>query len=186
MLVFTLLLIVITVAIKLLFANNFAFSGFSPIIAIALFSGMIIKDKGQSFLLPLIALFLSDVVIEVLYRMQWFAFAGLYKYQFFNYALLLLSTAIGWALKGRNVVSVFAGAVAAPTAFFFLSNFSVWYTAAPETFYSQDFKGLMQCLEAGLPFYRNALVATVIFLPVLIIAYNFIVKKEQQVNMVLG
>ena len=91
-LLFTLLIVVLATVSKLLFAPKIEWSGFSPIMAIALFSGMIVKDKRKSFLYPLIALFLSDVLIQLFYAMGLFPFEGLYSYQWMNYSLILLIT----------------------------------------------------------------------------------------------
>ena len=88
--IFTLILVVLAVATKLIFASQLGMGGFTPIFAIALFSGMIVKNKNAAFLLPLVALFVSDVVIEILFRTNNFAFKGFYKGQIFNYALLVV------------------------------------------------------------------------------------------------
>ena len=177
-LLFTAFLILIATACKLLFAPKLGWSGFSPIFAIALFSGMMIKDKGMSFLLPLIALFASDVLIQLFYQLGMFPFAGFYSHQFINYGLLLLATLIGWAVKGKNYSSLFAGAVAAPTVFFLLSNLSVWASTGAFQLYPKTMAGLMACYVGGLPFYERSLVATIVFVPVTIMAYNYIVKRR--------
>ncbi len=183
-LVFTLVLIIATVACKLLFANNLSMSGFSPIIAIAVFSGMMFKDKSMSFLLPLVAVFASDVIIEILYKMDWFGFAGFYKNQWLNYCLLLGCTLLGWVFKGKNYTSIAGAAIASPTLFFLLSNLSVWYFS--KVVYTPDIQGLINCYTQGLPFYKNALLATIVFLPSIIIAYNTIVKGNKAVTPVLA
>jgi hypothetical protein len=173
---FTVILVAIAIACKLLFAARIGWSGVSPIMAIALFSGMLINDKTKSFFLPLIALFAADLVIEVLYLSDLFVFPGLYKNQFLNYSIVLLTTLLGWALKGKNYGSLITGAIAAPTLFFLVSNFNVWVSNIHGT-YSKDFAGLMNCYEAGLPFYRNALGATLVFLPAIVLIYNYLVKR---------
>lgn len=177
LLLFTAILVVLATLSKILFAPKLEWSGFSPIYAIALFSGMIVKDKSKSFLYPLIALFLSDAIIQVLHVAGLFPFAGFYTAQITNYALLLVSVLIGWALKGNNFASMFTGAIAAPTFFFLVSNFLVW---ASHGGYSRPmtFAGLIACFTDGLPFYKNALIATVIYVPSIIGVYNYMVKKS--------
>jgi len=177
---FTILLIAVATLCKFFFAPKLEWSGFSPVIAIALFSGMIVKDRKSSFLLPLIALFASDVLIEIFYRVEWFPFAGFYKHQWVNYTLLLLVTLIGWALKGKNMVSLFAGAVIAPTVFFLLSNFSSWMFM---DLYPKTTAGLLQSYTAGLPFYKHALSATIVFLPLISFAYNYLTKNKTAVEL---
>ena len=178
---FTILLIAVATACKFFFGPELSWSGFSPVIAIALFSGMIVKDKGQSFLLPLIAVFASDVIIHIFFKLGWFPYAGFYSGQWVNYIFLLLVTLIGWALKGKNYTTLFAGALAAPTLFFLLSNFTVWMGS--QQLYEKSFSGLMACYVAGLPFYKNALAGTIIFLPLIILAYTLIVKRRTSLKL---
>jgi hypothetical protein len=181
LILFTIILVALATACKYFFGPDLNWSGFSPVIAIALFSGMIMKQKNLSFMLPLLALLLSDAVIQFLYNQDLFPYAGFYSGQWINYLILLLATLIGWALKGRKYSGLFAGALAAPTLFFLASNFLVW-TGSHIT-YTKDFNGLMNCYEAGLPFYRNSLIATMVFLPVILFAYNFLVRSKPELKL---
>lgn len=177
LIVFTLILVALATTCKYFFGPDIGWSGFSPVIAIALFAGFIMKQKDMSFILPLLALFISDAVIQFLYSQDLFPYAGFYGGQWKNYAVLLAATLIGWVLKGRSFSSLMAGALAAPTVFFLVSNFMVW-AASTEAVYAKSFSGLMVCYEAGLPFYRNSLIATLVFLPVILVAYNYLTKKK--------
>ncbi|MBS1573992.1 MAG: hypothetical protein JST09_01710 [Bacteroidetes bacterium] len=176
LIVFTIILIVLATACKFLFGPSLAWSGFSPVIAIALFAGFIMKQKDISFLFPLLALLISDVVIQALYENNLFPYAGFYSGQWKNYLVLLATTLIGLALKGRSRLSLLAGALIAPTFFYLLSNLNVW--ASQEILYPKNFSGLLQCYAAGIPFYRNSLIATIVFLPVILIAYNYIMRNK--------
>jgi hypothetical protein len=55
-----------------------------------------------------------------------------------------------------TVLRVAAGAIAAPTSFFLLSNFAVWMGGM----YTHTLSGLAQCYTMALPFYRNDLAST--------------------------
>lgn len=176
LIVFTLVLVVLATVCKYFFGPDLSWSGFSPVIAIALFSGFIIRRKDMSFLLPLLALVISDSVIQFLYSQHLFPYAGFYSGQWINYLVLLVATLVGWLLKGRNYKTLMAGAVAAPTVFFLISNFTVWMGSYGT--YTKDFSGLMNCYEAGLPFYRNALIATLIFLPGILFIYNYLTRSR--------
>ena len=173
---FTFILIVLATACKYFFGPDLDWSGFSPVIAIALFSGFIIKERDWSFLLPLLALFISDVIIQFLYQNGDFPYAGFYSGQWKNYLILMSATLIGWILKGRNASSLLLGTIAAPTVFFLISNFGVWM--GPQTSYPKDLGGLMTCYAAGLPFYKNALMATIVFLPMILFSYNYFTKQR--------
>ena len=176
LIVFTLVLVALATACKFYFGPDLDWSGFSPVIAIALFSGFIIKQRDWSFLLPLLALFISDAIIHLLYINGAFKYAGFYEGQWKNYLILMSATLIGWLLKGRRTSSLLVGAIAAPTVFFLISNFGVWM--GPQTSYSKDFSGLISCYTAGLPFYKNALMATVVFLPLILLSYNYFAQKK--------
>lgn len=180
--VFTLILVALQTLCKYLFAADLNMSGFSPFIAIALFSGFIIKDRKMSFILPLLALFISDVIIHILYLNNEFEFAGFYSGQWKNYLILLSATAIGWMLKGRTIATVAAGGIIAPTVFFLISNFNVWL-ATSEVVYPKTFEGLMSCYTAALPFYKNQLISTLLFLPVILFLYNYMTRHKAQLTL---
>jgi hypothetical protein len=170
-------IVLIATLSKILFAPRLEFAGFSPIIAVALFAGMMIKEKKLSFLLPLLALVISDSLIQAFYLAGWFQFGGFYHFQWVNYSLLLLSTLIGWEMKGKNYSRILTGSVIASTLFFLLSNIAVW--AAHEGYqHPMTLGGLIACLGDGLPFYKNSLIATLLYVPVLIATYNYLLKKS--------
>ena len=181
LILFTLILAALATVCKYFFGPDLNWSGFSPIIAIALFSGLIIKERNMSFILPLLALFISDVAIQILYKQGLFPYAGFYSDQWINYLVLLGCTLIGWLLKARKYSSLGVGAIAAPTLFFLISNFSVWMGS--QVTYPKTFSGLMTCYEAGLPFYRNSLIATLLFLPVILFIYNYLVKQKAELKL---
>jgi len=175
--IFYIALIVITTLIKILCAPRLEFSGTTGIMAVALFAGFAGSEKKQAFLLPLITLLVSNLIIEVLFRLNMFPFAGFYKWQFIEYALLGFAlTAIGMAFKKMQTAGVFISAFVGATLFFIISNFIVWYGSSQIMGYSNDFKGLMNCYTAGLPFYRNSVLSTAILLPVFILSYQWYVK----------
>jgi hypothetical protein len=176
LIIFTIILVALATICKFFFGPNLNWSGFSPVIAIALFSGFVIKQKDLSFIFPLVALILSDAAIQLLYEQGAFPYPGFYSGQLKNYIILLSATAIGWLLKGKTNYSLVAGAIAAPTVFFLLSNFSVWMSQ--EVLYPKTFDGLIQSYANGLPFYRNALIGTAVFLPLILVSYNYLTRSK--------
>jgi hypothetical protein len=115
-------------------------------------------------------------VIDLLYTQGLFDYAGFYDGQWINYLILFSATIVGWALKGRTVLSMFAGAIAAPTVFFLISNFNVWIGG--HVIYPKTFDGLVQSYTNGLPFYRNAVISTLVFLPIVVLGYNLLMKRK--------
>ncbi len=150
--------------------------GFAPQIAMAVFGGAIfINNKKWAFAVPLLSMFFSDVLYEVLYNVGVSTMQGFYKGQWQNYVLFALLTTIGFLVKKVNVLNVLLASIAAPTVYFIISNFWVWAAGAgyarPKTF-----TGLMMCYNDGLPFYQNSFYATVLFSVVLFGGY-FLVQK---------
>ncbi|MBL0270533.1 MAG: hypothetical protein IPP99_18185 [Chitinophagaceae bacterium] len=179
---FTLLLVIAATACKFFLGPDITWSGFSPVIAIALLAGFIIPKKDFSFILPLLALFLSDVAIQLLYQTGNFEYAGFYGGQWKNYLLILSATLIGWMVKGARYSGLVAGGILAPTVYFLASNFMVWQGTS-EAVYSRNFSGLMTCYEAGLPFYKNSMGAMLVFLPLLLFSYNYIVRNRTELKL---
>src|SRR5438045_8033345 len=77
--------------------------GFAPQIAMAIFGGAIIKDKKLAFLLPLLSMFISDALYELLYRNGIGSISGFYEGQITNYILFGAMTVFGFFIKKMNV-----------------------------------------------------------------------------------
>ncbi len=155
--------------------------GFAPQWAIAIFSGFLFSNnKKWAFALPLLSMFLSDAIYEVLFSMKLSNIQGFYgKGQIINYALFALVTCVGFFIKQFNTVKIAVAAIAAPTLFFLLSNFDVWIMNGGYL-RAKTLGGLMQCYADGLPFYKTSIYGTLIFSVVLFGSYYFITKREHQ------
>jgi hypothetical protein len=122
---------------------------FTPVGAMALFSGAVIKNRRLAFLVPLLALFLGDI------------FIGFHKLMPIVYASFLLSVAIGFWLRDRRT----AGRISAATLlgaiqFFLVTNFAVWAFGLS---YPRTSAGLVACYVAGIPFFWNTLAGDAVY-----------------------
>jgi uncharacterized protein DUF6580 len=118
---------------------------FTPVGAMALFSGAIIKDRRLAFVFPLLALFAGDL------------FVGFYNpgVMAMVYASFVLSAVIGRWLQGRRAVLRIAGAtLLGSIQFFLVTNFAAWWLLNS---YPKTAAGLASCYLAGLPFFGNTL-----------------------------
>ena len=158
--------------------------GFAPQWALGLFSGaLFVNDKKWAFILPLVSMFLSDLLYEVLYRNGMTPIMGFYDGQWVNYLLFVGLTCYGFLIKRSKPANIFLAALAAPTTHFLISNFLVWVSDRgfglnrPKTF-----NGLLLTYNDALPFYRNSVIATVVFSAVLFgtyyLASNWFSKKQ--------
>ena len=154
--------------------------GFAPQIAMAIFGGAIIKDKKLAFLLPLLSMFISDALYEVLYRNGVGNMPGFYDGQITNYILFGSMTIFGFLIKKINVAKILLASIAAPTAFFLLSNFSVWLSSSPDAGFARPktFSGLLMCYNDGLPFYPWSVASTLIFSAVLFGSYFLVTRNS--------
>lgn len=158
--------------------------GFAPQIAIAIFSGaLFVKDKKWAFMMPLLSMFLSDLLYEVLYRNGLSEIQGFYTGQWVNYLLFTGMTVFGFMIRtNKKVAGTLVAALAAPTAYFLLSNFMVWLGGGgllrPKTF-----AGLLLSYTDGLPFYKNSVIATLVFSAILFGCYYLVKNKtaKQQI-----
>lgn len=153
---------------------------FSPVIAIALFSGAVVKDKKIAFLLPLLAMFLSDVIFEFFNIAEGFWGWG----QLVGYAILIGITFFGSFLKKISVVSVTTFSVASSIIFFFLSNSSVWLLY--NGMYENTFEGFTACLAAGLPFLKINLLADLFYSSLLFGSFAYFTKNAFSVTEAKG
>ena len=116
---------------------------FSPIDAMALFSGAYLGRRGLAFAAPLAALLLSDLVL------------GLYAGMSIVYASVALIVLIGWWVSSRRtVLRVATGALAGAVCFFLITNFAMWLSSG---FYPLTSAGLAACFVAAIPFFQNTL-----------------------------
>ncbi len=150
--------------------------GFVPQMAMALFAGAVIRDKKLAFALPLLGMFISDMLYQVLYISGISEMPGFYRGQAVNYLLFASLTFIGFWMRNLNIGRIAAGSLAAPTVYFLLSNLVVWLGGGgyqrPKTL-----DGLMMCYVDGLPFYRGYVLGTMFFVVVLFGAYFLYQKK---------
>ncbi len=158
--------------------------GFAPQIAMAIFGGAAIKDKTLAFLLPLLSMFVSDILYEVLYRNGVGNIKGFYEGQVTNYILFGSLTVFGFMIKKFNVARISIAAFTAPTVYFLISNFMVWLSSSANAGLGRPktFSGLLQCYNDGLPFYPWSLASTFIFSSVLFGAYYLLNRQEQTVE----
>lgn len=151
--------------------------GFSPIFAMTLFGGAIfVKNKKWAFVLPLLSLFISDVLYQILYLNGMAITPGFYEGQLLNYALFGALTCIGFFIHNIKVLNVLLASIASPTIYFLISNFLVW-TGNGGFGRPKTFAGLMQTYTDALPFYPNSVYSTILFSAILFGGY-YLVKKQ--------
>ena len=133
---------------------------FTPVGAMALFSGAVLRDRRLAFFFPLFALFLGDI------------FIGFHKLMFFVYASFLLNVAIGlWLRDRRTIARITLATLLGAIQFFIVTNFAVWQflNGFPHTA-----SGLAACYIAGIPFFWNTLAGDAVYAALLFGGYELV------------
>jgi len=122
---------------------------FTPIGAMALFSGAYLTRRSLAFAAPLAAMLLSDAVI------------GFHSGMPFVYGSVALIVVIGWfALKRVSSLRVVSAALVSSVLFFVVTNFGTW---AVSGMYPLTLAGLGACYVAAIPFFQNTVVGDLFY-----------------------
>ena len=144
---------------------------FSPIAAIGLFGAAHFAKKWQAFFIPLIGIWVSDLVINnYVYsssssNIVWF-YSGFY-WQYISYILIIFAGLFIFN-RGISLTKTVGGMISSSGIFFLVSNFGVW---AGGTMYPKNFGGVITCYAAGIPFIHNTIISDVLFTTVLFGTY---------------
>jgi hypothetical protein len=131
----------------------------APIAAMALFGGAYL-DKKYALLLPLAAMFISDI------------FLGFHASMPMVYASLIITGLIGmWLKHHKSVPTVLFASVGASIIFFLLTNFNYWYATA---LYPKTLVGVIESYTMALPFFRNSLLGDLFYTGLFFGSYEFI------------
>lgn len=176
-LIWSLVIMVIVASVYRVIPRPF---GFAPQIALALFGGAVIKDKKWAFIMPVLSMFISDLLYQGLYAAGLSNIQGFYEGQWANYLLFAALTLFGFLIKKINVTNVLIMSLVAPTAYFIVSNFLTWAGVGQHVEYPKTWEGLMACYTLALPFYKWSLAATVVFSGVLFGSWYLITKPSRK------
>lgn len=133
---------------------------FAPITSIALFSGVHFANKRLALLVPLCAMFLSDL------------FLGLHELIPVIYLSFLLISIMSFYFKSLSISTVLLGS----TLFFVISNLGVWYF-----YYPHSWAGLMSCFVLALPFFVSAMAGDLFYSSVLQFSYKKITRLSYSI-----
>jgi hypothetical protein len=128
----------------------------TPITAMALFSGVYFTNKNLAYIVPLLAMVLSDIFL---------GFSGI---TIFVYADFILVSYIGLSSKKVSIKTILISSI----SFFVITNFGVWLIGYPKTL-----DGLMECYTLAIPFFRNSLLGDFFYAGVMYYAFEFVSKR---------
>lgn len=158
-------------------------SNFTAVGAMTLFGSAYYGKKYLAFLAPLVAMWLSDLVINnVIYAEYYDSFIWFQSFQLYTFLSIALITILGFVLfKKVSVKNIAIGSLLAPTLFFIVTNFGSWMS--PMVLFPKTFDGLIQTYAAGIPFYRNNIMGTIVFSTVMFGVYYLINQKFPKLSL---
>lgn len=140
---------------------------FTPIAAMALFGGTYIADKKMAYVIPLLAMFISDVLLAM------FTDFGFHWGMPFVYGSFMLITSLGFYLRKmvqRQTIMVCS--LVGSLLFFFITNFGTW--ATPPFLYPHTAAGLLDCYIKAIPFFGGTIMGDLFFNTILFGSYAIV------------
>jgi hypothetical protein len=155
---------------------------FTPLGAVALLGAGFYTRKFLAFLVPVLSLWLSDLILNnTVYAAYSEGFQLFADYQIFTFASMILTAMLGFALFSKiNVSRVLAGTVGATAIFFILTNFGAWMSYGG--MYPKTLAGLGAAYVAGIPFVLNTLLSNVVFGFALFYGYAYFISKNKSLQ----
>ena len=137
---------------------------FTPIAAIGLFGAAHLKPRWLAFLIPGLAMWISDLIIMNTIMAEFYS-----GFRWIGHSWVYIAfgaiVSLGFLLRGRVAFSTVLGASLTSSILFFLvTNFGVWLGS---TFYPQNWAGLMTCYTAAIPFFWNTIAGDLFYCTVL-------------------
>ena len=139
---------------------------FAPIAAMALFGGAYFNKRWAAFLVPLAAMFITDLFI---------GFHGTMWAVYLSFAFIV---GLGISmLKEKKIGTIFFASVISSVSFFIITNFGIWLSTG---YYAKTGAGLAACYTAAIPFFHQTLLSDLFFVGVLFGAYYLAKQKLPQ------
>ena len=133
---------------------------FTPVLAMAVFMPYLTRDLYSAMLVPLSAMFVSDLYL------------GFHSSMFWVYGSILLSTILSQytiSMK-KTYVHLGSNALLSSTIFFIVTNFAVWMSGS---MYPLTIDGLLLCYTMAIPFFGNTLAGTLFYVSLLgLVSYS--------------
>jgi hypothetical protein len=132
---------------------------FTPIAAIGLFGAATIRPLKLAFVIPFIALWVSDFII-----MNWVLSSYYEGFRFFGhlwvYLAFLIIFLLGTSIKKIKFWNILGLTLSSSLIFFLISNLGHWMSSVA---YPPTFGGLIACYVAAIPFLGNTVAGDLIY-----------------------
>ena len=143
---------------------------FAPVAAMALFGGAYFSKRWAAFLVPLVAMLVTDLIL------------GFHATMWAVYFSFVLIVGIGMLMiKKKKVSNIFLASVSASVLFFVITNFGLWISTP---YYVKTGAGLAACYTAAIPFFHYTLLGDLFFVALMFGSYELVKVKYPQLVVV--
>jgi len=139
---------------------------FTAIGAMALFAGVTFKKHKWAYLLPLAALFLTDL------------FLGIHFSIIPVYACIAFTVWLGTRVQEKpGVLNIGLLSLTSSALFFLVTNLPFWY--ADLSLYPLTWAGALQSYTMGIPFFKNQILGDLFYNSLIFGIYHFVAKGKK-------
>ena len=147
-------------------------TNFSPINAIALFSGCYFAGKLQKFTIPILSVWVGDLFIDYIYTHKFMLFYSGFYWQYGCYIAMVL---IGMLLSNKvKPLNLLAASLSSSVLFFIVTNFGVWMGSG---MYPHTATGFAACYIAAIPFFSSTLLSDIMYSTLFFGAFELMQRK---------
>jgi hypothetical protein len=135
------------------------YPNFTPVAAMALFGGAYFSNKKLAFMVPLAAMFISDLIL------------GFHSTMWAVYLSFAAVVVIGLSLrKSKKISNIFLAVISSSVLFFIVTNFAVWMMG---TMYPMTLSGLAESYVAAIPFFSYSVLGDLFYAGIFFGAFEF-------------
>lgn len=154
-------------------------SNLTPFGAMALFGGHYFKDKWKAMLVPVIALWLSDIFLNRFYYSDHWVF--FYGGQLWVYGTFAATVGLGMLMGKPSMLRIAGFGIGAALLHWLVTDFGVWIGGSTDITtglpFTRDWTGFIKCLTLALPFLRNMILGNLVFCGVLFGAFEYAQRR---------
>ncbi len=147
---------------------------FTPIGGMALFGAAYFSRKHLAIIIPLLALWISDLILNnVVYGAYFdsFSWIGLPVVYLAIVVIALMGTKL---LRKIKVTNLLIASLLASLVFFLITNLGSWWI---DPIYPKTASGIIAAYTAGLPFFLNTLIGDLFFVGVLFGGFEWVKNR---------
>ncbi len=134
-----------------------ALADFTPIGAMAIFGGCYYSDKWKAYLVPLLTLWLTDMILNAfMYHHPAVFYSGFY-WTYGSFALMVL---VGSFIKKVNAGNFILASIVSALLHYIITDFGTW---VGDGIYPHTQAGFIACYVAALPFLKSLLIGNLVF-----------------------